>query len=153
MAFFSRFSVKTRVTIRGPEDPSVDFLEEKQFVFLCDVISDPSRPAIVRWYKTEPYGDLVRDEPPYIYVENRFLIIMVYPNCSSDCAKNLGEYRCIGDNGYSRENQTITISYEFKPPPGKHDNKLMLYILRTIPLMAFDTQSLWMIQSFTLWST
>lgn len=98
----------------------MDFLEEKQFVFLCDVISDPSRPAIVRWYKTEPFGDLVRDEPPYVYVTKNILVIMIDPKCSIDCTKYLGEYKCVGDDGYRQEHSTITLSYQYRSSTGEH---------------------------------
>lgn len=102
---------------------TVDFLEEKEFVFQCLVDSDPSTPATVRWYKTEPYGDLVRDEKPYVCVglAKGLLIIAINPKCSVDCAKYLGEYKCVGDNGYSQDTQTITLSYRYRPPPtGEH---------------------------------
>ena len=117
---FVCFSVKTKVTIRGSKSVvAVDFLEEKQFVFQCYVTTDPSTPPTVLWYKTEPFGDLVRDEPPYVYVAKEFLIIMVYPNCSSQCSKYLGEYRCNGKNEYDEDNQTITLSYQYRPSPGE----------------------------------
>ena len=108
------------MTITGSKEVSVDFLEQKHFIFQCKATSDPSTPPTVRWYKTEPFGDLVRNEPPYILVEKEFLIIMVYPDCSSECSNYLGEYRCIGNNVYSQGNQTITLSYQYRPSPGEH---------------------------------
>lgn len=113
--------MKTNVTIRGSKHVSVDFLDEKQFVFQCVVTSDPSTPPIVQWYKTEPFGDLVCSKPPYVNVTNKFLIITIYPNCSADCAQYLGEYRCVADNGYSQESRTITLSYQTRPSTGEHN--------------------------------
>lgn len=98
----------------------VNFLKKQEFIFYCYVTSDPSTPATLRWHKTEPFNDLVRDEPPYVTVKNGFLVIMVYPNCSSVCAKYLGEYSCTGDNGYSRDSLKIFLSYKYKAKIGKH---------------------------------
>src|SRR6218665_4045389 len=109
------FSGKTRVAISGSKRVFVDFLKRREFVFQCNVTADPSTPPTLHWNKTEPYGDLVRNEPPYVYVKNEFLIIMFPPNCSSACAKYLGEYRCSGYNGHSREIRSITISYQYRP--------------------------------------
>ena len=114
------FSVRTKVTIRSSRNVSVDFPEEVQFVSQCCVTSDPSTPSTVEWRKVEPFGDLVRDEQPYVYVRKELLIVTTYPNCSSDCAKYLGEYRCIGNNNYSRDSGTITIPYKDKPSSGDH---------------------------------
>ena len=102
----------------GLKEVSVDFRHQKHFIFQCYVTSDPSTPPTVQWFKTEPFGDLVRNELPYILVEKEFLIIMIYPNCSSECSKYLGEYRCTGGSNYSSENQTITLSYQYRPSPG-----------------------------------
>ena len=113
--------MKTKVTIRGLKNVSVDFLEEKHVAFQCSVIADPSTSATIRWYKTEPFGDLVRSEPPYVNIENEFLIITIDPNCSAECVKYLGEYRCVGDNGYSQENRTITLSYLNRHLPGEQN--------------------------------
>src|SRR6218665_2720703 len=115
------FPVKTKVTIRGPENVSVDFLEEKQLVFQCHVTSDPSTPPTVHWYKTQPFGDLVRDVPPYVNVTSEFLIITIDPKCSAECVKYLGEYRCVGNNGYSQDSQTITLHYVTRLLPGEQD--------------------------------
>src|SRR6218665_467989 len=112
------FSGKTTVAIRGAKRVFVDFLTRKEFVFQCNVTSDPSTPPTLHWNKTEPYNDLVHEEPPYVYVKNEFLIIMFPPNCSSDCAKYLGEYKCSGYNGRNLEMRSITISY--RPSTGKY---------------------------------
>jgi len=118
------------VAIKGSGNVSVDFLEEKQFVFRCDVVSDPSRPATVRWYKTEPFGDLVHDEPPHVYVMKDILVIMIDSKCSvSNCSKYLGEYRCVGDDGYNQEYRTITLHYQYKSPTGEHITSQSIIIL------------------------
>ena len=97
----------------------VDFLEEKLFYFQCVVTSDPSTPPTVRWYKTEPTDYLVRNELPYVFVAMETLVIRIDPKCSANCTKYLGEYRCVGDNGYSRDSRTIKLAYQ--PPEGKYN--------------------------------
>ena len=131
---FLCFPVKTRVTISGPENVCVDFLEGKQFIFQCHVTSDPSTPPTVQWYKTQPFGDLVRDELPYVNVTSEFLIITIDPNCSAECVKYLGEYRCVGDNGYSQDNETITLRHVYMStlPPSEQHTSQCSHLLLTL---------------------
>ena len=90
---------------------SVDYREETLLFFQCDVTSDPSTPPTVRWYSSGSDDDLTRSETPCAFVATKTLVMTIDPKSFANCAKYLGKYRCVGSNGYTRDNSTVMVTF------------------------------------------
>lgn len=106
--------VRTNVTLLTDSNfVSVDLTKENWFQFNCRATSDPSTPPSVQWYKVGEYGqELVGqyNDSSNVFMEDGILTIYTEPNCFTACEKYLGEYVCIGDNGYTQDNATVILN-------------------------------------------
>ena len=91
------------MSIHGNPNVSVNVHEEHRVQFNCCVSSDPSTLPSIRWFKIGQFGDeRVRNDPPFIRLVGGTLTFRINPNNTEDGGKGyLGEYKCVGDNGYS----------------------------------------------------
>ena len=109
---------KTKVILVDSQDVRVEMYEEREVKFECSATSDPSTPPSVRWYKVENNEEQpVQDNPPTVTIKGGALTIYVNPNGTQKWTAYHGEYRCIGDNGYSKATAAVNLIVEAYVPP------------------------------------
>lgn len=106
---------KTRVTVNGERHErhriAIASSESSQIPVVCRATSDPSTPPTVRLVKVENNDKQqpVPDDLLIITTKDDILTVQINPNSTRQWTTYQVEYRCIGDNGYSNDSQTIDI--------------------------------------------
>jgi len=121
------------VFLVNDQDVHVEMYEEKEVKFECSATSDPSTPPSVRWwYKAEnKEEEPVQENPPTVTIKDGALTIFVNPNGTQKWENYHGEYRCVGDNGYSKATAAVKLIVDEYLPPGKKN----IDIFRLLPFL------------------
>ena len=121
---------RTRVVFEGERNIVVNASDERKIQFTCKATSDPSTPPIVRWYKVvNNKEELVYDDPPDIIVKNGVLNISFNTNNTRRWTDYKEEFRCIAENGYSKDMAQVNITVLETMPPGEIDIRLRFQVL------------------------
>ena len=107
------------ISLSESNDVKVMKDEVRTVIFSCMATSDPSTPVAVEWRKVSPDDPsedfLVFSDNRVITVTDTELRITVEQNNTQRWMDLMGEYRCVADNGYSRDYKTMTLTVEDVP--------------------------------------
>ena len=101
------------------QDVHVEMHEDKEVKFECSSTSDPSTHTSVSWYRVEDNAEQrVQENPPTVTIRDGSLTIFVNPNGTQKWENYHGEYRCVGDNGYSKARASVKLIVGGSVQPG-----------------------------------